>query len=211
MPTVIDRTAQTRNITQSRQGGKPIFSRSSRSGRRALSRINSIRLHQINFSRIGHDDRPNDDYDHTIAHFVVRQNGAIHRLRPYEAMLNNSRGGTSISIGFEGNFPNIRDRVYREQRFGRHALTPAQAFTGRDLIELIRQEVPDQITHIFGHMQFTTLAGRANCPVPHVWYNVGYWATRHLGLQSTGLGARNIPSDWENSRYDVVDKRPYCK
>ncbi len=207
MATIEDRTQATQDVRVSRQGGKPIYSR--HGDHRAISRVRSIVLHQSTFSRMGLDSRPEDDFDHTIAHFVVRQNGVIHRLRTYDALLNNSRGGTSVSVEFEGNFANTRGRVWHEASHGRHSLTPAQAFAGRDLVLLIRKEIPDQISYIFGHMQFSNLPGRANCPGPHVWYNVGYWATRFLGMQSAIRGARPIPREWEDSRFDVLNGNPY--
>ena len=201
---IIDRRQQTRHILHSRQERKPILSRFAQ-GRRAIRRINSIVLHQTTFSRMGIDPSPEDDFDHTIAHFVVRQDGIIYRLRDYEVLLNNAHSGSSVSIEFEGNYPNIEGDYYLEDRRGRHDLRPIQASVGRHLIVQIRRELPDnQIDKIFGHVQFNP-SGRANCPGPHVWYNVAVWAKNHLQMQSTGDGAGQIPDDWENARFDLFN------
>ncbi|RMG18705.1 MAG: N-acetylmuramoyl-L-alanine amidase [Bacteroidetes bacterium] len=212
---IIDRTEQTADIDTSRQRSRrtgrflPIFGSQGRRRTRSVRDIDCIVLHATGFSRIDAPGRDRsgseqDDFDHTIAHFVVRQNGDVIRLRPYEVLLNNTLAESSVSIEFEGNFPPF-DEIQRN-RIGRsrHTLPLVQLFAGRALVQHIVQEL-NTVEMIFGHRQKTTLgAGRANCPGPYVWYNVGKWAVETLGLRNSGHGAEMIPVEWLDNRLDLL-------
>ncbi len=210
---IIDRTQHTSSIAQSRQRSRttgrflPIFSRRSRT--RNVRNIDSIVLHATGFSRLdtpgtdrsGSED---DDFDHTIAHFVVRQNGDVIRLRTYDVFLNNALALYSVSIEVEGSFPSSDEIRINRWNQGRHHMPLAEIFACRALVQHIRNEL-NNIQYIFGHAQITNMgARRANCPGPHVWYNVGEWAVRTLGMHSAGHGARVISPDWQDPSLDLV-------
>jgi hypothetical protein len=212
---IIDRTQYTSSIAQSRQRSwetgrfLPIFASRGRSRTRDVRRIDSIVLHATGFSRLdtpGTDSTgsENDDFDHTIAHFVVRQNGDVIRLRTYDVYLNNALALYSVSIEVEGNFASAREIRGDQWQSRRHSMPLAQIFAGRALVQHIRNEL-NNIHYIFGHAQLTTLGSkRANCPGPHVWYNIGEWAVSTLGMHSSGHSARVISPDWQNPALDLV-------
>lgn len=212
---IIDRTRHTATITQSRQRSRrtgrflPIFANQGRVHTRDVRNIDSIVLHATGFSRL---DTPGtdrsgseyDDFDHTIAHFVVRRNGDVYRLRTYDVYLNNVLSLYSVSIEVEGNFPSEEEIQRDNWRSRRHSMPLAQIFAGRALLQHIRNEL-DNVRYIFGHVQLTNMgADRANCPGPHVWYNIGEWAVETLGMHNSGHSARVISRGWQNPALDLV-------
>ena len=212
---IIDRTQHTASISQSRQRSSrtgrflPIFANRGNARTRDVGHIDSIVLHATGFSRLdtpGTDSSgsEHDDFDHTIAHFVVRQNGDVYRLRTYDVYLNNALGLYSVSIEVEGSFPSSHEIQRNRWSRGRHQMPLSQIFAGRALVQHIRSEL-NHVRHIFGHVQVTNMGvRRANCPGPHVWYNIGEWAVSTLGLQSSGHSARVIPPDWQDPALDLV-------
>ncbi len=177
-------------------------------GTRSRRDIDAVVLHQMSFTR-GEDPTR---YDPTTSHFAVLMDGTILRLHDPETLLHSSNGFNrrSVAVEFCGVFPNERGRYHRASasRYGRHTLSVAQAEGGRKLLDIIRAELG--ITHVFTHRQ-ANYPTKANCPGPHIWYNVGEWGVR-TGLSDGGpgfhlAGGRPIPDAWRDAALDVFPSR----
>ncbi len=227
---VVDRTENTRHITISNQRSQVtgeligIFD-----GRRTrpLSAIDSIMLHQTGFFQSARGNNV-AAYDHMIAHFVVLPNGTILQLRDLEARLNSIAKDYGLHVEFVGCFNNdsfdcaryrsyLADETSRRERPTRcnpavvtrsrgDIPTLEQIRAGRQLISTLVAfpAIADQIDYILAHRQLSTLS-RANCPGPHIWYNVGHWAETSptLSLSSGRRRARAIPTSWTDPRFVI--------
>jgi hypothetical protein len=173
---------------------------------RNLSHVDAVVLHSMSFDR---GNRPLELYDAVKAHFAVLRDGTVIWLHAVEEFLKasgrfNARG---IAIEFSGNPVSDRGTAFREKKFGRHIATLPQILSGRALVRALKTEFG--LTHIFAHRQ-TDGGDRGNCPGPHVWFNVGAWATRTIGLSDGGPGffvgrGKPINSSWRDaSRFDVL-------
>jgi outer membrane protein OmpA-like peptidoglycan-associated protein len=169
--------------------------RDRRKGRRPVSSVYALVLHQMAFSR-GSEARK---YDTVTAHFAILPDGKIIQLHPVSALLWASNGfnARSVAVEFAGNFPDVRGHCWSRERFGCHAVTPAQIEAGRHLVqELVRQI---GLTHVLAHRQSS--GTRTNDPGPDIWAGVGQWAVNNLRLRDGGpgfkIGTGNpIPDVW---------------
>lgn len=222
----IDRTAHTRSIIESRQEGstqgtfKSIFATRG-SQARSLSDLDTIVLHQTGYwqSIKGNDITA---YDYTIAHFVVLPNGGVLQVRDLETRLNNVAPTHGIHIEIVGCFNSdsfdcdfyrknlARGRVgtggYVSSAMRSRAEVPhmVQIRSCHRLVAALVSHDPimGQVNCILAHRQLTTFGGgRANCPGPHIWYNVGEWARREWHLSTNCHRAQSIPASWQNSRF----------
>ncbi|HCB12339.1 MAG TPA: hypothetical protein DEP36_02025 [Gammaproteobacteria bacterium] len=146
-------------------------------------------------------------YDRVNAHFAVLRSGDILYLHDIAEYLYashdfNRRG---IAIEFAGNPPGTDGKAYKAKKFGMHIPTLPQLDSGRRLVRLLIQT--RRIRYIYGHRQ----SCRKICPGPHIWYNVGRWAVRTLGLSSGGedystgnqyCTGTAIPAAWNNPQFD---------
>jgi hypothetical protein len=226
---VVDRTEHTRGITESRQESsirpgtfKSIFADGRRT--RSLGEIDTIVLHQTWYWQTL---RGNDvtAYDHTIAHFVVLpKGGEIIQLRDIDVRLNNVLPTHGVHIEIVGcfNSDSFDCHAYRRNEAagllytgGRlHATLRSRAevprvrqiqATRRLIAALVSHDpIMGQINCILAHRQVTSMgSGRANCPGPHIWYNVGEWARREWHLDSGCHRAQTIPVSWQNPRFTI--------
>lgn len=81
--------------------------------------VSSKRVAEGGTDSTGSED---DDFDHTIAHFVVRQNGDVIRLRTYDVYLNNALALYRVSIEVEGNFASAREIRGDQWQSRRHSM-----------------------------------------------------------------------------------------
>ncbi len=187
---IIDRTAETAGTTRTRNDPpKQIYSRHDR---QSLDQVRGAFLHQTYFFN------PNPSrYDHTIAHFVILRRGDVLQVRPLTAGLNSVSNGRAVDIEFEGRYPSLRQirHLRRTDAPVPHPTLP-QLLAGRALLRHLRDT--QGIAHVWGHRQASRME-RDNCPGPQLWYNVGEWAVRNLGLTSTGL-RESIPVAWRTER-----------
>lgn len=155
--------------------------------------IDAIVLHHMAFSR-GNDF---NKYLETGAHYIVLHNGKVGQLYDDKDYLNASDGFNrrSIAIEFAGNFPYGNFKWWGSKQFT--YLTPAQALAGKCLIEHIKKNNPG-IKHILVHRQ-SCGPGRTFDPGRDVWFAVGEWAIRNLGL-----------SDKDSAGMSILNKC-YCK
>ncbi len=216
---LVDRTEHTANITSSRQ-------RSKETGRflrifqdpdnrtRPISGIDSIVLHQTGFLHSARGNRESA-YDHTIAHFVVMQNGVVLKVRDIDVRLNNILALEGIHIEIVGKFWSIRHRDFCRLRESSSRDFPSmeQILAVRDLIGYLVNSFPEtgvKIEFLLAHAQVTTRS-KPNCPGPHIWFNIARWALTKYQLSSGGHGARSVALDWEDARFRlplVCDEEP---
>jgi N-acetyl-anhydromuramyl-L-alanine amidase AmpD len=168
---------------------------------RASSRIDAIVLHQTAMNRGG----VAENYLSVHAHFVVMPNGGIAQLHPVEAYLiaSSAFNEDAIAIEFVGNFPDDRGNYWRGKEMGQHRLTPDQISSGRDLLRHLQDQ--HGISFIFAHRQGELASDRGNCPGPDIWYHIGEWAKRGLGMSDGGPGYTEgrgspIPDSWRKPR-----------
>jgi hypothetical protein len=169
---------------------------------RMSARIDSAVLHQTAFSRGSLPDL----YLNVHAHFVVMPDGGILQLHPIDAYLvaSSAFNDDAVAIEFVGNFPNERGQYWvGDGTAGRHVLSPQQIGSGRDLLRYLRDTYT--ISFVFAHRQGEKESARGNCPGPDIWYNVGEWAVRELGMSDGGKGYKEgngspIPDSWRRPR-----------
>lgn len=183
---IIDRRPFTASVRTNLRGFQ-ILSRYAAT--RPIAAINAIVLHQTGFNR----GNGVESYDRVIAHYVVLQSGVVLQLRSLDALLNNAHARAGVSIEFVGNFMSDRSRAAGA------VPTAAQVRAGRALVKHIRLEASG-VRHILAHRQFNPTA-KANCPGPHIWYNVAHWAETALGLSSAVRARGSIPDSWRDSRF----------
>lgn len=152
-------------------------------------------LHQMAFSR-GSDVTK---YDNVTSHYAILPDGALLRLHPDSAYLSASNGfnAGSVAVEFAGNFPNTKGKCWEAKKFGCHAVTAEQVRAGRCLVRHLVKAIG--LTHVLAHRQSSNM--RENDPGPDLWYNVGEWAIKTLGLKDGGpgfeVGSGNpIPDEW---------------
>ncbi len=168
-------------------------------------------LHQMAFRR---KNRTTGQYSHPEnylkvgAHFCIMQDGRIVQLHPVSRMIWHAQGlsSLSVSVEFEGNFPNIRGRVWTpkgvtqdDPTFGKVIPTPAQVDSGRFLASYLQAVLGTN--KIYAHRQSS--ASRENDPGPDIWYNVGEWAIANLGYAGDSTSSvvgtgKAIPAEWRN-------------
>lgn len=173
--------------------------RDKRKGTRDPSMVTALVLHQMAFSRGSNPAK----YDRVTAHFVILPNGHTAQLHPASAILWASNGFNkrSVAVEFAGNFPSIRGRCWKPEKFGCHRVTPEQIAAGRNLIRHLVSTLG--IRHVLAHRQSS--ASRENDPGPDLWYHVGQWAKDNLGLSDGGPGfkvedGKPIPPEWRAAR-----------
>lgn len=222
---LIDRTEQTRHITQSNQRSQETGERlsmfNSRSRTRALSDIDSIVLHQTGYFQSARGNRI-DAYDYTIAHFVVLPILYVIQVRPLETRLNSIASDYGIHIEFVGCFysdrydcrstrrtrPRGRCTAGLIRRGGGEFPLMDQVLNGQDLMRYLVSlpSLNGSIEHVLAHRQLSTIH-RENCPGPHIWYNLGRWAVNSLGLSdsrpNTRPHMRTIPPSWNDGRFQI--------
>jgi hypothetical protein len=211
---IIDRTTEAARF-ETNANGTNIISRFG--GRRSVDHIDAVMLHQVTFARAS----GRASFDRVIAHYVLLLNGEILQVRPLDALLNDSWAGSSIHFEFEGNYPNEDGGIWcprtQRDRRGRplcesHLPSPDQIRAGRELIADLKRRLPN-IRHVYAHRQASNMQ-RANCPGPHIWYNVARWATVESGLGLDSVVGRDlrhrvrqeqrpIPPAWLDARFAI--------
>jgi hypothetical protein len=174
-------------------------------GTRNASNVYAVVLHQMAFSRGSREGA----FDSVKSHYAVLRSGTVLYLHRAEDYLYASNGFNrySVAIEFEGNFRDDRNRWWSSDTHGRHQPTAAQILAGRELVTHLRDTLG--LTHVYAHRQ--AKSAKPNCPGPQIWYNVGDWAVRNLGLSdggagfaiSTGVG-HAIPNTWRDSTNEIV-------
>jgi len=164
-------------------------------------RIDTVVLHQTSFSR----GSVPDNYLSVHAHYVVLPDGTIVQLHPVEAYLvaSSAFNDDAVSVEVVGNFPDERGNYWKPGENGRSVLSPQQIGGGCDLVQYLNQTYG--ISFVFAHRQGESADLRGNCPGPDVWYNIGEWAVRELGLSDGGKGYTEgrgspIPDSWRRPR-----------
>lgn len=155
-------------------------------------KLTAFVLHQMAFKRKGRDSGKFSDpsaYLSTGAHFCILLDGRIIQLHPLSRMIwhGNCISPRSVAVEFEGNFPNIKGRWWKEKNttfVNKDNPTPAQFDAGRFLARYLK--IVLGIHNILAHRQSSD--SRENDPGPDIWYNVGQWAVNNLGLQDGGPG-----------------------
>jgi len=164
---------------------------------RNIEDIYALVLHQTGFSRKNKLEK----YDKVTAHFVILPNGTILQLHPLTAYLWASNGFNkgSVAVEFVGNFPSVRGRCYKKEKFGCNEVSKEQIQAGRKLIKYLIKKIG--MTHILAHRQSSGL--RSNDPGPDLWYSVGQWGINKFALKDGGYNfkigsGRAIPDSWRN-------------
>lgn len=116
----------------------------------------------------------------------------------------------SVSVEFEGNFPNINGKWWKEKDakyYQKNIPSKEQYESGKFLIQYLKTVIG--IRNINAHRQSSNQ--RTNDPGPHIWKNVGEWAIQHLGLTDGGSNAKcgtgsPIDTRWRTFDDSVVMK-----
>jgi hypothetical protein len=174
--------------------------KSVRHGMRPAAQVKALVLHQMACCR----NRKNalTDYLKIGSHFAIMADGRILQLHPEAAMVWASNGFNhgSVAVEFAGNFPNIKGKWWKGDKYGKDRPTPQQLEAGRYLVRYLIKTMG--LTHILAHRQSSN--SRENDPGPEVWYHVGQWAVENLGLKDGGPGFKlpnngnPIPDEWRN-------------
>jgi len=173
-PDIVDKTAETAK-KYSNYCGLP----------RKSAQIDSVVLHQTSFSR----GSVPDNYLSVHAHFVVLPDGTIVQLHPVEAYIilaSSAFNNDAIAIEHAGNFPDEHGHYWEGGTYGRSVLSAQQISGACDLVKYLNQTYG--VSFIFAHRQGEFENKRGNCPGPDIWYNVGEWAMRELGMSDGGKG-----------------------
>lgn len=172
-------------------------------GTRPLSAIDALILHQAGFSR-GSDSTK---YDKTNSHFVILPDGTLIQLHAETTLLwaSNRFNSRSVAVEFIGNFPNDHGRCWHADAYGSHIPSQRQIESGRWLIGHL--QITIGIRYVFAHRQAQS-PRKANCPGPHIWYNVGEWAVT-AGLSDGGTGyclgdGDPIPDKWRDPEFNLM-------
>lgn len=149
--------------------------------------IKALVLHHMAFLRT---NQTAEAHKCTNSHFIILQDGSIYQLHPVSAHLYASHGWNprSVAVEFAGNFRNTSGS-------GPHIPTQAQYEAGRFLVKYLIHLLG--IDKVLTHSQSSTKSGD---PGPDIWYHVGEWSMRNLGITDTtqehiGQG-RAISSAW---------------
>ncbi|GGC26486.1 hypothetical protein GCM10011371_12570 [Novosphingobium marinum] len=187
MVQIIDRTAETAQIFQTRNG-RNIFSHGRNDARRPTGNLQGVILHQTAF--VSHDMAR---MNYIIANYIVMQDGRILKVRDPSMMLNSiGTNRRSIDIEFVGRYPDARTA---HRAHGAGGPPPAQVMQGRALVKHLKETYG--LTHVYAHVQFTV----KNCPGPHLWYNVGRWAMDDLGMATASTP---LPRGWDREELAVA-------
>ena len=186
-PDIVDRTTKT-------PAGYRVRNRMS-------AQIDTVVLHQTSFSR----GSVPDNYLSVHAHFVVLPDGTIVQLHPVDAYLvaSSAFNDDAISVEVVGNFPDEHGHYWEGSKNGRSILSPQQISGGCDLVRYLKETYG--ISFVFAHRQGEDANLRGNCPGPDIWYNIGEWAVRELGMSDGGKGYKEgkgspIPDSWRRPR-----------
>ena len=167
---------------------------------RASTDVDTVVLHQMGFSRGNVPER----YLNVVSHFAVLPDGTILKLHPMEAFLaaSSDLNTYSVAVEFAGNFPNEKG-YYWAGNAGRHILGEKQISAGRELLRWMYQDLG--IVFINAHRQGELASERGNCPGPDIWYHLGEWAVKDLGMDDGGKDFKEgrgspIPESWRRPR-----------
>ncbi len=171
--------------------------KSVRKGTRDLKTVYALVLHQMACCF-----KPKDPLKRFLslgAHFAILPDGRILQLHPISALVwaSNRFNNCSVAVEFAGNFPNVKGRWWKGEKYGRNHPTQAQFEAGRYLIRHLMRTMG--LTHVLAHRQSS--GTRENDPGPDIWYHVGQWAVDNLGLKDGRpgfkIGTGNpIPDAW---------------
>jgi hypothetical protein len=146
-------------------------------------------LHQMAFKRRGRKSKEYSDptaYLKTGAHFCIMFDGRIIQLHAMSRFIwhGNCLSPHSVAVEFEGNFPDIKGKWWKDPdgAANQDRPTPAQFESGRFLTRYLQTVLG--ITNIHAHRQSS--GSRTNDPGPDIWYHVGEWALQNLGLTDGG-------------------------
>jgi hypothetical protein len=174
--------------------------KSLRKGKRDPKKVYALVLHQMACCFKPKD--PLKRFLNINSHFAIAADGRILQLHPITELLWSSNGfnAGSVAVEFAGNFPNIRGKWWKGDKYGKNRPTPQQLEAGRYLVRYLIKTMG--LTHILAHRQSSNT--RENDPGPEVWYHVGQWAVENLGLKDGGPGFKlpnngnPIPDEWRN-------------
>jgi peptidoglycan hydrolase-like protein with peptidoglycan-binding domain len=179
---------------------------------RNLLNVWALVLHHMAFKREGKRKPPYsqpESYLGTRAHFCILFDGRIIQLHPVSRMIWHSdcTSPGSVGVEFEGNFPNIQGKWWypRDKKTGKITArnedrpTKQQIDAGRFLIQYL--QTVNGLREVLAHRQSSDI--RVDDPGPDIWYNVGHWAVRNLGVNNGGPGFKcgngtPLPTEWEN-------------
>lgn len=193
---------------------------------RHLDIVKSLVLHHMAFKRrdkqTGRYSMP-ENYLRTRAHFCIFFDGRIAQLHPVSRMIwhSNCTSPRSVGVEFEGNFPNTegkwwysRDENGNIKTRNEDRPTKTQVEAGRFLMKYLQAVYG--FDKILAHRQSSS--SRTNDPGPDIWFNVGEWALKNLGVGDGGENGKEfscktgkpIPPEWRNwtSQYLVDSVGP---
>jgi peptidoglycan hydrolase-like protein with peptidoglycan-binding domain len=183
--------------------GKVWYKRDAKQSPRRQTNIDSIVLHHMAYN-IGNDVNL---YKKVGAHYIVTADGQVAQLYDDVDFLNASNGFNprSVAIEFAGNFPDHRYHWWKSREKtlpDRCYLTPTQIRAGRCLLARLKAQLPG-IQYLYAHRQSSK--SRENDPGPDVWFYIGEWALKNLGLtdrepQTHINKGQPIPEIWRKSR-----------
>ena len=158
--------------------------KSLRKGKRDPKKVYALVLHQMACCFKPKD--PLKRFLNINSHFAIAADGRILQLHPITELLWASNGfnAGSVAVEFAGNFPNIKGKWWKGDKYGKNRPTPEQLEAGRYLVRYLIKTMG--LTHILAHRQSSN--SRENDPGPEVWYHVGQWAVENLGLKDGGPG-----------------------
>lgn len=167
--------------------------------------IKGIVLHQTGFNW----DDNNLNWNKTNTHFVVTKAGKILVIHDPTWRLSHSSEDANehyIAIEHEGNFKSVNHSCYASEKFGcDDQPSKEQISASRALIKNLKLSYPN-LKEITGHIQWQDDKG--NCPGPQIWYNIGEWSKKNLGLTDNGPGWADdrgapIPQKWRSSEWAI--------
>ncbi|GAB3510805.1 hypothetical protein GCM10027341_49650 [Spirosoma knui] len=128
------------------------------------------------------------------AHFCIMLDGRIMQHHPISRFIwhSNCTSPRSVGVEFEGNFPDIKGRWWyptdkktkKKIRINEDQPTQAQFDSGRFLVQYLKTVL--NLKHVLAHRQSSE--DRENDPGPAIWFNVGEWSLKNLGLSDGGPG-----------------------
>ncbi|MFD2569066.1 N-acetylmuramoyl-L-alanine amidase [Spirosoma soli] len=126
------------------------------------------------------------------AHFCIMLDGRIMQHHPVSRFIwhSNCTSLRSVGVEFEGNFPDIQGRWWyptdkktgKKIKINEDTPTQAQFESGRFLLTYLNAIL--DLKHVLAHRQSSK--DRENDPGPAIWFNVGEWGMKNLGLSDGG-------------------------
>lgn len=181
--------------------------KSIRKYKRDASSIKGVVIHQTGFNWDDH----NVNWNNTNAHGVVTREGNVIIIHdPIIRLTHGSNDANEefITLEHEGNYKSINGKCFMPEKFGcDNAPTVAQIEASRKLISNFKMSYPN-FSEITGHIQWDK--EKSNCPGPQIWYNIGEWTIKNLGLKNGPTSdwyddrGAPIPNEWRSSKYKVV-------